>query len=301
MNHANLILNVHATCPTLHSMSSTRTRNRLPPLLIVASTLVFIQCDLLVGSENAQDEDFPWISTLDSGNWRDASWGDRELRQNGSRLLKLEKGIHFLEPELNPKNDVLIAIHGFAARGYEWVYPLQVLDNDELDTYFFRWDWGKPTEKAEQLFLSEFEEIHSKRRATLKKVRVVAHSCGGTVIMSVLESLSTDLDFEIHVVASPLGGLGIFTVCDVDLPKEIPDNFEVTQWKTQQHMDSVFLYFPWDTQDAGLDGIKVIDLPERTKGKRIGHVRSLSWVADQIADSDDSESEESALLSDQTQ
>lgn len=268
-------------------MNSTRTDIRFASSLTAALVLGFLSCNLLWGDEEVTDEDFPWLSTLDAGDWKEELWGDRELRKNGSRLLKLEKGIHFLEPVVNPENDVLIAIHGFGAKGYEWVYPLQVLDNDELDTYFFRWEWGKPTERAERLFLSELEKVRSKRADSLTRVRVIAHSCGGTVIMSVIESLPKDLEFEVHVVASPLGGLGIFTLCDVDLPKEIPDNFEITQWKTQQHMDSVFLYFPWDTQDANLEGIKVIDLPERSKGKRIGHVRSLSWVADQIVGSDE--------------
>ena len=282
-------------------MNSSHTNRGLAPLLVAALALGFLRSDLLLGNEDTADADFPWISTLDAGNWQEESWGDPKLRKNGSRLSKLKKGLHFLEPELNTENDVLIAIHGFASRGYEWVYPLLTMDNEDLDTYFFRWEWGKPTERAERLFLSEFEEFRSTRTESLQRVRVVAHSCGGTVIMSVVESLPSDIAFEIHAVASPLGGLGIFTVCDVDLPKEIPDNIEITQWKTQQHMDSVFLYFPWDTQDADLDGIKVIDLPERSKGKRIGHVRSLSWVADQIAGSDVPSNDESISLSDQTQ
>lgn len=281
-------------------MISTRTGIRFDSLLVAVLAMGFLSCNQLLGSDDVQDEDFPWISTLDAGDWKEELWGDKELRKNGSRLLKLDKGIHFLEPAVNPENDVLIAIHGFGAKGYEWVYPLQVLDNDEFDTYFFRWEWGKPTERAEKLFLSEFEEVRLKRAESLSKVRVVAHSCGGAVIMSVIESLPKELEFEVHVVASPLGGLGIFTVCDVDLPKEIPENFEITQWKTQQHMDSVFLYFPWDTQDADLDGIKVVDLPERAKGKRIGHVRSLLWVADQIAGSDEL-AEEISQVGEQTQ
>lgn len=282
-------------------MNPIRSSTRLAPILAVGLALGFLHSDQLVGNEDAVDTDFPWISTLDSGDWREESWGDPILRKNGSRLLKLKKGLHFLEPELVPDNDVLIAIHGFGAKGYEWVYPLLTMDNDEVDTYFFRWAWGKPTERAERLFLSEFEEFRSTRKESVQRVRVVAHSCGGTVIMSVIESLPSDIDFDIHVVASPLGGMGIFTVCDVDLPKKIPKNFEVTQWKTQQHMDSVFLYFPWDTQKAKLEGMNVIDLPERWKGKRVGHVRSLSWVADQIAGSDDPPIDERKPLSDQTQ
>ncbi|MCY3885296.1 MAG: hypothetical protein OXG24_10345 [Gammaproteobacteria bacterium] len=284
-------------------MTSLRTSSNLHSFQIARLPLaVCIFCLILFGpiaaneqaeGQDGDDSNFPWISTLDSGNWQEKLWGDRELRRNGSRLLKLEKGLHFLEQTLSPQNDVLIAIHGFGAHGYEWVYPLLTLDNEKLDTYFFRWAWGRPTERAEKLFLNEFKEMHSSRGESLKKVHVVAHSCGGTVIMSVLESLPKDMNFEVHVVASPLGGLGIFTVCDVDLPKEIPANIEVTQWKTQQHLDSVYLYFPWDTQDAGLDGIEVIDLPERIKGKRIGHVRALSWVADQIANPNTAENDES--------
>ena len=161
------------------------------------------------------------------------------------------------------------------------------MDNDELDTYFFRWGWARRTERAEALFLSELTELREQRGKSFTNARIVAHSCGGVVAISVVENLPEEIEFDIHVVASPLGGLGAFTVCDPDLPKKLPDNVTITQWKTQQHLDSVFLYFPGDPQDTGLDFISEVDLPELYRGKRLGHVRSLSWVADQVADATD--------------
>lgn len=232
-------------------------------------------------------DNYPWISTLDSGDWEEKLWGDRQVRENGSRLMKLGKGLHLLDHEITPDNGVLIAIHGFAARGFEWVYPLLTMDNDELDTYFFRWGWARRTERAEALFLSELTELREQRGKSFTNARIVAHSCGGVVAISVVENLPEEIEFDIHVVASPLGGLGAFTVCDPDLPKKLPDNVTITQWKTQQHLDSVFLYFPGDPQDTGLDFISEVDLPELYRGKRLGHVRSLSWVADQVADATD--------------
>ncbi len=232
-------------------------------------------------------DNYPWISTLDSGDWEEKLWGDRQVRENGSRLMKLGKGLHLLDHEITPDNGVLIAIHGFAARGFEWVYPLLTMDNAELDTYFFRWGWARRTERAEALFLSELTELREQRGKSFTNARIVAHSCGGVVAISVVENLPEEIEFDIHVVASPLGGLGAFTVCDPDLPKKLPDNVTITQWKTQQHLDSVFLYFPGDPQDTGLDFISEVDLPELYRGKRLGHVRSLSWVADQVADATD--------------
>ena len=234
-------------------------------------------------AEEKKPDNYPWISTLDAGDWETKLWGDRKVRKNGSRLMKLDKGLHLLDHEITPENDVLITIHGFAARGFEWVYPLQTLDTEDTDTYFFRWGWARRTELAEKLFLTEFKELQEERGETFTSVRIVAHSCGGVVAVSVIESLPKEIAFDIHIVASPVGGLGVFTVCDADVPEKIPTNVTVTQWKTQQHLDSVYLYFPWDPQDMKLDSVKIIELPERYRGKRLGHVRSLSWVADQVA------------------
>lgn len=252
--------------------------------------ICFAICILLVGfnctAEEEKPANYPWITTLDSGDWKDKLWGDREVRKNGNRLMKLGKGLHLLDHDITPTNEVLIAIHGFAARGFEWVYPLQVMDNENVDTYFFRWGWGRRTELAESLFLSELSELREQRGEEFTNVQIVAHSCGGVVAISVVENLPKELEFDIHIVASPLGGLGAFTVCDPDLPKELPPNVSITQWKTVQHLDSVFLYFPGDPQETGLDFITEIDLPELYRGKRLGHVRSLSWVADKVAEPD---------------
>ncbi len=267
------------SCSTLRLLQSVA--NRIP-CTFVAISILFIGFNCAAGEEKPAN--YPWITTLDSGDWKDKLWGDREVRKNGSRLMKLGKGLHLLDHEVTPKNDVLIAIHGFAARGFEWVYPLLTMDNENLDTYFFRWGWGRRTELAESLFLSELNKLVEQRGEEFTSVQIVAHSCGGVVAISVVENLPPELEFDIHIVASPLGGLGAFTVCDPDLPKELPPNISITQWKTQQHLDSVFLYFPGDPQETGLDFITEIDLPELYRGKRLGHVRSLSWVADKVAD-----------------
>ena len=249
-----------------------------------------------VDSEETDDLDFPFLQTLDKGNWKESPESDMVVRKNGARLLQLPKGLHFLEEEIDSSRDVLIAIHGFGARGYEWVYPLLTLDNEETDSYFLRWAYIQDRTVGEELLLTGLEELIETRGELFTKATFIAHSCGGVLLASVLDRLPEAIEYEVHIVASPVAGLGLFTVCKPDIPETIPDNITVTQWKTQHHLDSVFTFFPNNPQDIGIDFLNEMQLPERYRGKRLGHVRSLSWVADQIVearkDNQNPESEE---------
>ena len=53
----------------------------------------------------------------------------------GKKLMNLDFGLHNLEQ--NSKNiEILIGIHGGDSRGFEWIYPLQKIDDDKMNTYF---------------------------------------------------------------------------------------------------------------------------------------------------------------------
>ena len=62
-----------------------------------------------------------------------------EYLSSGKKLMKLEFGLHDLESQERSK-EILIAIHGRDSRGFEWIYPLQTIDNNKTKTYFLRWD-----------------------------------------------------------------------------------------------------------------------------------------------------------------
>ncbi len=258
--------------------------------ILRATVLVLAICLMQVASgcntASEKDENFPWISTLEPGKWPETLRSTPALWKNGGRLLKLKEGLHLLDHEITEGNDVLIAAHGWGARGFEWVYPLVTLDNENLDTYFLRWAYWRRAERAEQLLLDELDKMLGERKEPVKRVIIVAHSCGGVVSLSAVPSLPDDVEFDIHLVASPVNGLGIWTMwhCDADVPESLPENVNVTHWQTQFRRDKVFFYFPKNPQDIDLERVQVKMLPGMFKDKLLGHVRSLTWAAEQIAE-----------------
>ena len=116
---------------------------------------------------------------------------------SGRTLMNLEFGLHDLEPNSSSK-EILIGIHGGDSRGFEWIYPLQKIDNESINTYFFRWDTSKCAEESIKLFLEAIKE-----EGDIEKITIIGHSYGG-VFSSLLLNKIDDIETEIHVVAAPL-------------------------------------------------------------------------------------------------
>ncbi len=64
---------------------------------------------------------------------------EEDVFKAGLKLVGLEKGLHLLEDHPAEKDEVVIAIHGVATLGYEWVYPLNKLDTETNIVAFYRW------------------------------------------------------------------------------------------------------------------------------------------------------------------
>ena len=56
---------------------------------------------------------------------------NKEYLKSGQKLMDLDFGLHDLEANQTSK-EILISIHGRDSRGFEWIYPLQTIDNDCL-------------------------------------------------------------------------------------------------------------------------------------------------------------------------
>ena len=197
--------------------------------------------------------------------------------------MNLPYGLHSVEQQTNPQNDILIGIHGFKAVGGEWVEPYVTLDTDDLDLFFFRWNYLAEQAAARRLFISELSQLLAERNNSEARITIIGHSCGGVLITSLLTHLDFPNPIEIHLVATPLRGLGLFTVCKPKISTKFPTDIEITQWRTQKHLDAVFWYFPRDPQDFDIPSSKVIRLPLSIDGQRLGHVRSLEWVSLQLS------------------
>ncbi len=237
--------------------------------------------------EEQVNEDFPWLDTLDHGDWESNYKSNRAVVCAGKRLARLPYGLHSLEQDQLNTPNVFIAIHGYKMRGYEWPYPLTVIDNENTHTHFYRWNYHGNNEKARINFFSQLDELIEIRKVPLEKLTIVAHSCGGVMIASGMDRFPEDIDVDLHTVASPLNGLGLFTVCKPRLPDAVPENVTFTQWRTKRTQDSVYWWFLRDPQVIEMENSETIRLPPKNLGIRLGHVRSLSWVAEQLVKPDE--------------
>lgn len=192
---------------------------------------------------------------------------------SGRKLMNLEFGLHDLEPNSRSK-EILIGIHGGDSRGFEWIYPLQKLDNESRNTYFFRWDTSKCAEDSIRLFLEAIKE-----EGTIEKITIIGHSYGG-IFSSLLLNKIDDIETEIHVVAAPLGSDDLEKYCDYYHPKLKNENISYFQWRTIKELDNAYNSFDYDPQIIDFAESSVVRLPSEYNGRRLGHLWSISWVAD---------------------
>lgn len=252
--------------------------------LTAVGMLGFLVGMVVHADQSDQVDDFPWLSTLELGDWSTTYQTNPKIVKSGRKLANLAVGVHSLEQDQEHAPIVLIGIHGYGVHGFEWVSPFLELDSEEVHVHFYRWNSLRQNEKARLLLLRRIDEIIAARTAPLERIVVLAHSCGGVMAASAMKRFPTDVRIDLHTVAAPLNGLGLLTVCKPDLPESVPENVNLHQWRTTKAKDSVFWYFTKDPQIVTLQPSKTVRLPPKYLGIRLGHVRSISWVANQLKD-----------------
>ena len=90
---------------------------------------------------------------------------NKDFLSSGKRLMDLDFGLHDLETNQTGK-EILIAIHGRDSRGFEWIYPLQTIDNEATKTYFFRWDTTKCPQQTIPTLIKEISAIKDIEKIT---------------------------------------------------------------------------------------------------------------------------------------
>ena len=117
------------------------------------------------------------ISSFLQSELMDELEAEEDVFKAGLKLVGLEKGLHLLEDHPAEKDQVVIAIHGVATLGYEWVYPLSKLDTDTNLVAFYRWapvSTSCSTDEAQELIKiikNEFSQYSS--------IKLIGHSAGG--------------------------------------------------------------------------------------------------------------------------
>lgn len=203
---------------------------------------------------------------------------DEDYLSSGKRLMNLGFGLNDLErDEFN--DEIIIAVHGRDSRGFEWIYPLQTIDDDKTKTYFFRWDTTKCPQISAQILHEEINKLEA-----VKKITILGHSAGG-VLSSLLLNKIEETKTEIHVIASPLASKDLVRFCEYLHPKEKSNSVSYYQWRTVKELDYAFSNLDYDPQIIDFKESSVIRLPRQYRKKRLGHLWSISWVAEKIHES----------------
>ena len=221
-------------------------------------------------------------SSLSSYPWLDSMDPENDYINSGQKLMSLEYGLSPLEVRNKKEKVALIGVHGGRSEGYEWVYPLTKLDQSDRLTLFYRWDdrscFLSSALKLNQEILFLLEE-----NPTIEKIVLLGHSYGGILLTWFIENWTSNTPIEIHTIASPLAGLdSLSNSCNYDPPKQKSKNVKSVQWRTIKTLDNAFKDLSYDPQLINFKGHEVHDLPEKYRGKRLGHNWSVSYVADEI-------------------
>ena len=200
---------------------------------------------------------------------------NKEYLKSGQKLMDLDFGLHDLEANQIGK-EILISIHGRDSRGFEWIYPLQTIDNEVTKTYFFRWDTTKCPQKTIPILVKEISAMKD-----IEKITILGHSYGG-ILSSLLLNEIEAIETEIHVIAAPLGSSDLKKYCGYKHPTSKNNNVSYYQWRTIKKLDYAFNSFDYDPQLIDFKESSVVRLPRQYRGKRLGHLWSISWVADNI-------------------
>lgn len=208
------------------------------------------------------------------------------VKESGKKLINQPFGFtHIVADSANIDNTLIIAVHGFESRGYEWVAPLTKLAKNYNNTYFYRYDWKIcPDFLAKNLANSL--ELLLQSYPTVNDVIIFGHSYGGLVVTYLASNLDINIPIKIHTIAAPLAGYPrIMDKCDLqynDNDKLIyplwDANISHSQWRTQKQQDGAFRDLDYDPQVINFENSNITLLPETMNGQRLGHNWSITWV-----------------------
>ena len=226
----------------------------------------------------ADDASFPWLSSLDAGEG---------VRASGSLLVGLPFGLHALEPEEPNSSELFVGVHGWSSEGYEWVYPLQTINDADRRMFFFNWDTSDDRcqlEVVEEIRASIQNELDAHPGYT--SVSVIGHSLGGVVVAQLADAWDAELPLTIHTVAAPLSALtgNVNEECPTQLPQSQREHVRFIQWRTRFELDNAFNRMDYNPMVVEIPNSIVVELPETYRERRLGHNWSISFVAEQIAD-----------------
>ena len=209
----------------------------------------------------------------------------------GENLVAMPFGMQLLEANNAKANELIIGIHGGNSEGYEWIYPLWRLNQEFNQVFFYRWN-DKRCANANNANLVNHIDSLLATYPGLEKIKILSHSYGGTHLLYSLDLIeqriankNQDLEIEIHFIASLLSPPLLLRLgCQFKTDFKDDYSMDIYNWKTIQEIDGAFRNYRKDPQEVSISSASQTRLPEIYNGRKLGHNWSISWVADQISE-----------------
>ncbi len=210
-----------------------------------------------------------------------------EIREAGEQLMDYPLGVLELKTEGQTNDSVLVmAVHGYDSRGYEWITGLKNLTEYYGSMFFYRYDWEQCPDIIAQDLGGRINEIYA--AGNYKRVLIFGHSYGGMVVTFAAAELGK-MKAEIHAIAAPLSGFPkLLDNCN-NLSYGRDDKLQYPEWKpsvrliqhrTAHAQDGAFRELAVDPQEIELPFYSIVELPPTMDGHRLGHNWSVTWVLD---------------------
>ena len=210
----------------------------------------------------------------------------------GENLVAMPFGMQLLEANNAKANELIIGIHGGNSEGYEWIYPLWRLNQEFNQVFFYRWNDKRCANANNANLVNQIDSLLDTYPG-LEKIKILSHSYGGTHLLYSLDLIeqriankNQDLEIEIHFIASLLSPPLLLRLgCQFKTNFKDDYSMDIYNWKTIQEIDGAFRNYRKDPQEISISSASQARLPEMYNGRKLGHNWSISWVADQISES----------------
>ena len=210
----------------------------------------------------------------------------------GEDLVAMPFGMQLLEANNAKANELIIGIHGGNSEGYEWIYPLWQLNQEFNQVFFYRWNDKRCANANNAELVNQIDSLLD-NYPDVKKIKILSHSYGGTHLLYSLDLIdqriankNQDLKIEIHFIASLLSPPLLLRLgCQFKTDFKDDYSMDIYNWKTIQEIDGAFRNYRKDPQEVSISSAAQTRLPEIYNGRKLGHNWSISWVADQISES----------------
>ncbi len=214
------------------------------------------------------------------------------LQEYEEILINRDIGFHRIKglDELDSSFGVIV-LHGYyplgwSSKGYEWVEPLRTLSKQKVPVWLYRYDWTACYKNSVDSLYTHLDKFVNEKDY-LDSLWIIGHSFGGLVASLFSEKWDKDLPVTVHSIAAPLQKLSRSkSGCD-DLDRDtyfINENINYLQWRTVHSEDGAFKKLDYDPQEVKIKNGKTILLPKKWNNGRLGHNKSIQFVAKILSD-----------------